>query len=184
MIPPKFIARIDFSTRWTQEMHYISTLDTLWNQTFRNFVYLDTCSECADAAFSFLGQSGPQFFKHSGHKYVKLLNIYLFFYLIMWLVCSMTPHPSTTWALSYKCFVKSNWCRPALVIFTTKIGLFRQSRSQVPFRRYAENPLHGSTFLYARRKKCTISPLWNTLESNVSKFCTPEYLFWMCRCSI
>ena len=94
----KSIARIDFFIRKTQEMHYISTLDTLWNQTFRNFVHHNTCSQCADAVFSFFGQSRPRFFKTSGHKCVKHLNKYIFLYFDVLLVYSMTLHLSRPWA--------------------------------------------------------------------------------------
>ena len=157
-------------------MHYISTLDTLWNQTFRNFVHPNTCSQCADAVFSFFGQSRPQVFKNFGHKCVKVLNIYIFLYLDVWLVYSMILHLSRPCAFCYESFVKSSWCRLALVISTTKPGLFRQIRFQAPFRWYPKNSLNGSTFLHVRRKKCTIYPLWKTLESYFSKFCTPQHM--------
>ena len=155
----------------------------LWNQTFRNFAHLNTCSQRADAVFSFFGQSRPQFFKKFGHNCVKLLNIYIFLYLDVWLVYSMTLHLSRPCAFYYEPFVKSSWCMSALVISTTKLGLFSQTRFHAPFWWYPKILLNGSTFLYVRRKKCTISPLWNTLESNFSKFCTPKYLFSTCRCS-
>ena len=81
---------------------------TLWNHTFQKFVHLNTCSQSANAVFCFFWQIRAQFFKTFGHKYVKLLNIYLFFDLILWLVYSMTPNLSTPGAIGYKCFVRSN----------------------------------------------------------------------------
>ena len=115
---------------------------TLWDKTFRNFVHPNTCSQCADAVFSFFGQSRPQVFKKFGHKCVKLLNIYIFLYLDVLLVYSMTLHLSRPCGFCYESFVKSSLCRSALVIFTTKPGRFRQIRFQAPFRWYPKIPLN------------------------------------------
>ena len=97
---------------------------------------------------------------------------------------SMTVHLSPPWAFGYKCFVTSNWYRPALLIFRPKLGLFCQIRFQAPFRRYAKVLLQRPAFLYVWHKKCTRNPLLITLESNVSKICTPKYLFSLCTSSI
>ena len=165
-------------------MHYISTLE---HSGIKLFEILYTWIPFLNVKMQYLAslrKLEPSFFNKFGHKCVKLLDRYIVFYLDVRLVYPITLHLSRPCALFCESFVKSSWCRSALVISTTKPGLFRQIRFQAPFWWYAKNPLNGLTFLYVRRKKCTISPLWNTLESNFSKFCTPEYLFSTCRCSI
>ena len=111
---PRFGDTLEF--HWTNRL--FCTLDarnalylhscSLWNHTFRKFVHLNTCSQSANAVFCFFWQIRAQFFKTFGHKYVKLLNIYLFFDLILWFVYSMTSNLSTPGAIGYKCFMRSN----------------------------------------------------------------------------
>ena len=165
-------------------MHYISTMDTLWNQTFRNFVLPNTCSQCADAVFSFFGQNRPRFFKKSGHKCVKHLNKYIFLYLDVLLVYSMTLHLTRPWAFFYESFVKSSWYRSTLVISITKPGFFCQIRFQAPFRWYPKIHCTDRLFYTLDARNALYLHSGHTLESKFSKFWAPQYLFLMCRCSI